>query len=62
MKKILLLISLFLSSLSNAQEVYYNDVDLTAEGIALKENLATKIIATTHNCYKCIQLSPTMRI
>ena len=38
MKKILLLISLFLSSLSNAQEVYYNDVDLSAEGLSLKDN------------------------
>ncbi len=44
MKKILLLISLFLSSLSNAQEVYYNDVDLSAEGLSLKDKLATKTI------------------
>ncbi|MDG2436835.1 MAG: endonuclease, partial [Polaribacter sp.] len=38
------LISLFLSSLSNAQEVYYNDVDLSAEGLSLKDKLATKTI------------------
>lgn len=44
MKKILLLISLFLSLLSNAQEVYYNDVDLSAEGLSLKDKLATKTI------------------
>jgi endonuclease I/chitodextrinase len=44
MKKILLLISLLLSFTSSAQEPYYDDVDLNAEGLALKENLATKTI------------------
>jgi len=44
MKKKLLLISLLLTFTAKAQEAYYNDVDLTAEGIALKENLATKTI------------------
>ena len=44
MKKKILLISLLLTFTANAQEAYYNDVDLTAEGIALKENLATKTI------------------
>jgi endonuclease I/chitodextrinase len=44
MKKKLLLISLLLTFTANAQEAYYNDVDLTAEGIALKDNLATKTI------------------
>ena len=44
MKKKLLLISLLLTFTANAQEAYYNDVDVTAEGIALKENLATKTI------------------
>jgi len=46
MKKTLLLLSLFFNLLVNAQaEPYYNDVDLTAEGLTLKENLATKTIA-----------------
>jgi endonuclease I/chitodextrinase len=45
MKKTLLLLSLFFNLLVNAQaEDYYNDVDLTLEGLALKENLATKTI------------------
>ena len=49
MKKILLLLSLFLRFVVSAQEQYYSDVDLTAEGITLKENLATKTIATHVN-------------
>ena len=49
MKKKLLLLSLFLTFVVSAQEQYYNDVDLTAEGITLKENLATKTIATHVN-------------
>ena len=44
MKKTLLLLSLFLTFVFSAQEQYYSDVDLTAEGITLKENLATKTI------------------
>jgi endonuclease I len=45
MKKTLLLVCLFLNLLVYAQaEDYYDDVDLTAEGLALKENLATKTI------------------
>ena len=49
MKKKLLLLSLFLTFVVSAQEQYYNDVDLTAEGITLKENLAAKTIATHEN-------------
>ena len=49
MKKTLLLVSLFLTFVVSAQEQYYNDVDLTAEGITLKENLAVKTIATHTN-------------
>ncbi|KGL64051.1 endonuclease [Polaribacter sp. Hel1_85] len=45
MKKIVLLSSLLLTFIASAQEPYYDDVDLTAEGLALKENLATKTIA-----------------
>ena len=45
MKKIVLFLSVFFTLLINAQaESYYNDVDLTAEGLSLKENLATKTI------------------
>ena len=44
MKKQLLVVSLLLNFIASAQEAYYDDVDLTAEGIALKENLATKTI------------------
>ncbi|ARV06037.1 hypothetical protein BTO04_04675 [Polaribacter sp. SA4-10] len=45
MKKILLFLSVFFTLLINAQaESYYNDVDLTADGLSLKENLATKTI------------------
>ncbi|MCG1036975.1 endonuclease [Polaribacter sargassicola] len=45
MKKNLLFLSLFLTTIiSFAQEQYYNGVDLTKEGLALKEELATKTI------------------
>jgi endonuclease I/chitodextrinase len=49
MKKTLLISALFLSLFVNAQESYYNDVDLTAEGVTLKENLATKTISAHTN-------------
>jgi len=49
MKKTLLLLSLFLTCVITAQESYYDDVDLNAEGLALKENLATKTIAAHTN-------------
>jgi endonuclease I/chitodextrinase len=50
MKKIILLLSVFFTLLINAQaEDYYNDVDLTAEGLALKENLASKTISAHTN-------------
>jgi endonuclease I len=49
MKKLLLLF-LFITSLSFAQQAYYNDVDLTANGLQLRDNLATKII-NTHTHY-----------
>jgi endonuclease I/chitodextrinase len=49
MKKILLLLYLFLTCVITAQESYYDDVDLNAEGLALKENLATKTIAAHTN-------------
>ena len=45
MKKLLLLL-LLISSLSYSQQAYYNDVDLTLTGIALRDELATKISAT----------------
>jgi chitodextrinase len=45
MKKTLLLFSLFLTCIAYAQETYYDDVDLNAEGLTLKENLAIKTIA-----------------
>jgi endonuclease I/chitodextrinase len=44
MKKTILLVSLFLAFIVNAQESYYNGVDINAEGLDLKENLATKTI------------------
>jgi endonuclease I/chitodextrinase len=44
MKKQLLVVSLLFCFITSAQEAYYDDVDLTAEGMALKENLATKTI------------------
>ena len=46
MKKKLLFITLFLSLIINAQESYYSDVNLSLSGTALKDALATKIIAT----------------
>ena len=49
MKKKLLLISLLLTFVVSAQESYYNDVDITAEGLALKENLALKTISAHTN-------------
>ena len=49
MKKTLLLFSLLLSLITSAQETYYDDVDLTADGIELKENLATKTISAHTN-------------
>jgi endonuclease I/chitodextrinase len=49
MKKTLLLLILFIGFLANAQEPYYNNVDLTAEGSDLKDELATKTIAAHTN-------------
>ena len=49
MKRILLLLSLFLTFVVSAQEDYYDDVDLTAEGLELKDNLATKTITAHTN-------------
>lgn len=49
MKKILLIILCFSIQYINAQEAYYNDVDLTAEGLDLKENLATKTVSAHTN-------------
>lgn len=49
MKKKILLFTLFLTFVVSAQEQYYSDVDLTAEGLALKENLATKTISAHTN-------------
>ena len=48
-KKLLLLIFITSFSVSFSQETYYNDVDKTLTGIALKNELATKIIATHTN-------------
>jgi endonuclease I/chitodextrinase len=49
MKKKILLFSLFLTFVVSAQEPYYSDVNLTAEGLALKENLASKTISAHTN-------------
>lgn len=49
MKKNVLLLSLFLTFVASAQESYYNGVDLTAEGIELKNNLAAKTISAHTN-------------
>jgi endonuclease I/chitodextrinase len=46
MKKLLILIFITSFSVSFSQEQYYNDVDLTLAGAALKDALASKIIAT----------------
>jgi endonuclease I/chitodextrinase len=46
MKKLLILIFITSISVSFSQEQYYNDVDLTLAGAALKDALAAKIIAT----------------
>jgi endonuclease I/chitodextrinase len=45
MKIKILFLSLFVSIIAFGQERYYNNVDLTAEGINLKEKLATKTIS-----------------
>ena len=44
MKKIILFSMLMFAFSITAQEPYYSDVDLNAEGLALKNNLATKTI------------------
>lgn len=49
MKKLLLITLLFTSLLTFAQEAYYNDVNLNLSGTALKNALATKIIASHTN-------------
>ena len=46
MKKLLILIFITSISVSFSQEQYYNNVDLTLAGAALKDALAAKIIAT----------------
>ena len=43
-----ILLSFILTFSFTAQENYYNDVDLTAEGIALKENLAAKTFTAAY--------------
>ena len=44
-KTLLLLLLLFLSSyVLNAQQAYYNDVNLNLTGLALRDELATKTI------------------
>lgn len=49
MKNIILFL-LFLTTInSNAQQPYYDDVDLTLSGMALKNELASKIISTHSN-------------
>jgi endonuclease I/chitodextrinase len=49
MKKLLLLIFITSFSFSFSQEQYYNDVDKTLAGAALKDALAAKIISTHSN-------------
>lgn len=49
MKIKILFLSLFVSIIAFGQERYYNNVDLTAEGINLKEKLATKTISAHTN-------------
>ena len=49
MKIKILFLSLFVTFIALAQEPYYNNVDITAEGIALKEKLATKTISSHTN-------------
>ncbi|TYP99136.1 putative secreted protein (Por secretion system target) [Tenacibaculum adriaticum] len=49
MKKLLLLCTLLLSVVINAQQDYYDDVNLTLTGLDLKNELATKIINTHTN-------------
>ena len=44
MKKTLLLATLLLTFIVSAQEAYYSDVDLTTEGLTLKDELAVKTI------------------
>ncbi len=45
-KKLLLLVFMSICTVSFSQESYYNDVDKALTGLALKDELATKIIAT----------------
>ena len=49
MKKLLLLLFIISFSVSFSQEAYYNDVDKTLTGLALKDELAAKIITTHTN-------------
>ncbi|QVY65542.1 endonuclease [Polaribacter sp. Q13] len=49
MRKNLLLLFLFLTTIISAQEQYYNDVNLKEEGLALKEALAIKTISAHTN-------------
>jgi len=58
MKKILFFATVLVSSIVSAQQSYYNDVDLTLTGIALKEALATKIIATHINVLEYTSSGP----
>lgn len=67
MKKQLLFLLLFTFTTLFAQQSYYNDVDLTLTGNALRDELATKIISTHTNnlsyseakeCLKIIDLEP----
>jgi endonuclease I/chitodextrinase len=61
MKKLLLLL-LFITSLSFGQQAYYNDVDLTANGLQLRDNLATKIINTHTNFLSYTEVWEALKI
>jgi len=67
MKKQLLFLLLLTFTTLFAQQAYYNDVDLTLSGNALRDELATKIISTHTNnlsyneareCLKIVDLEP----
>ena len=49
MKKIFFLLAIFTTSIFFAQQAYYNDVNLSLDGIALKNELASKITSSHTN-------------
>ena len=62
MKKLILLLFIGAASFVSAQQAYYNDVNLSLEGMELKDELATKITATHTNMLSYSEAREALKI